>query len=135
MINFDNVILDTDFASVSFRDERYGHHARGSDPGLHDFDSPEPAVKEKRKKKNVVSAVAGAFKRQSAKTKDDQVIEMKDFNNIDHYVIDDEDLPLPDAKNSKSDTQTSSSGVQKRAEKRENRQSREIVFDSNSFYE
>lgn len=60
---------------------------------------------------------------------------MKDFNDIDHYVIDDEDLPLPDTKNSKSDTQPSSSGVNKRAEKRENRQSREIVFDSNSFYE
>lgn len=31
LINFDNVILDTDFASVSFRAESYGH-ARSSDP-------------------------------------------------------------------------------------------------------
>jgi hypothetical protein len=31
LINFDNVILDTDFASVSMRAESYGH-ARSSDP-------------------------------------------------------------------------------------------------------
>ena len=31
MINFDNVILDTDFASVSMRAESYGH-GRSSDP-------------------------------------------------------------------------------------------------------
>ena len=96
LINFDNVILDTDFASVSFRDERYAH-GRHSDPNIFDSDFKEhPDVKEKKKKKTVVSAVTGAFKR--PKTKEENVIEMKDFNNIDHYVIDDEDLPEPKTK-------------------------------------
>jgi len=43
---------------------------------------------------------------------------MKDFNNIDHYVIDDEDVQE----------------MPKRNEKRENRMSREVVFDNDDLY-
>ena len=41
---------------------------------------------------------------------------MKDFNNIDHYVIDDEDIQHEEPM---------------KVEKRANRPSREIVFDTN----
>lgn len=68
-----------------------------------------------------MSAIGGAFKRPDTNRnkKEEKGIEMKDFNNIDHYVIDDDDVP--------QDTP-------KRAEKRENRPSREIVFDNNHVY-
>lgn len=43
---------------------------------------------------------------------------MKDFNNIDHYVIDDEDVP----------------DEPKKSDKRENRPSREIVFENDDYF-
>ena len=63
LINFDNVILDTDFASVSYRAESYGHK-RSSDPQQM-FSSEQKEVK-KPKKSGLVSAIGGAFKRQDS---------------------------------------------------------------------
>lgn len=95
LINFDNVILDTDFASVSFREEQYVRK-RSSDPSQfysQQSQQDSPDIK-KTKKSKIVSAIGGAFKRQeSTRAKEENCIEMKDFNNIDHYVIDDDDLP------------------------------------------
>jgi hypothetical protein len=117
LINFDNVILDTDFASVSFRAESYGHK-RSSDPSQ--IFGTESKDTKKSKKSGLVSAIGGAFKRQeSNRPKPEKGIEMKDFNNIDHYVIDDDDLPAEEPV---------------RVEKRANRPSREIVFDANSDF-
>lgn len=119
LINFDNVILDTDFASVSFRAESYGH-ARSSDPGQFYSGEPKQAEPKKlQKKSSLVQAIGGAFKRQEGtRERKEKGIEMKDFNNIDHYVIDDEDVPVET----------------KKSEKRENRPSREIVFDNDDYF-
>ena len=50
LINFDNVIVDTDFASISFRPEGLHNHMHGrtSDPSLGQFQSIEKNVDSKR---------------------------------------------------------------------------------------
>ena len=63
-----------------------------------------------------MTKLGGAFKRaDSVRGKQDKGIEMKDFNNIDHYVIDDEDV---------SDAPKTEGG---------NRSAREIVFDTDEI--
>lgn len=66
----------------------------------------------------MVSAIGGAFKRgDSGRGKAEKGIELKDFNNINHYVIDDEDVHE----------------APKRQETGGNRSAREIVFDTDEI--
>ena len=102
------------------RAESYGH-GRSSDPNrFYSNETTKQAEPKKlNKKSSIVQVIGGAFKRTDDKReKQEKGIEMKDFNNIDHYVIDDEDVQE----------------VPKRSEKRENRMSREVVFDNDDLY-
>ena len=70
-----------------------------------------------KKKDRIVQAIGGAFKRtDSVRGNKDKGIELKDFNNIDNYLIDDEDV---------SDAPKRSEGG--------NRSAREIVFDTDEI--